>query len=66
MERELSLLKRNIARLRRDIRIQAREMQTLVDFDLDCSDAARVLMHLENDLRLYLGKLERLTARERA
>jgi hypothetical protein len=66
MEREISLLKRNIARIRRDIRIQASEMQTLVDFDLDCSGATRVLMHLENDLRLYLDKLERLTARERA
>lgn len=48
-----------IARIRRDIRITAREMQALIDADLDCTGAARVLMHLHNDLRLYLEKQER-------
>ena len=41
------LLKQNIARIRRDI-----------DKASNCSGAARVLMHLENDLRLYLEKLD--------
>jgi hypothetical protein len=59
--RDLRLLARNIARLRRDIRLQARELQALIDADLDCSGAARVLMHLNNDLRLFLEKRERLT-----
>jgi hypothetical protein len=61
VSRDLRLLARNIARLRRDIRLQVREMQTLIDADLDCSGAARVLMHLNNDLRLFLDKRERLT-----
>ena len=52
------MLKQNIARIRRDIGKASREMQVLVDADLDCSGAARVLMHLENDLRLYLEKLD--------
>lgn len=58
--RDLRLLARNIARLRRDIRLQARELQALIDADLDCSGAARVLMHLQSDLRLFLEKRERL------
>jgi len=59
--RDLRLLARTIARLRRDIRLQAREMQALIDADLDCTGAARVLMHLSNDLRLFLEKREQLT-----
>ena len=59
--RDLRLLTRNIARLRRDIRLQAREMQALIDAELDCTGAARVLMHLNSDLRLFLEKREQLT-----
>ena len=59
--RDLRLLARSIARLRRDIRLQAREMQALIDADLDCTGAARVLMHLNNDLRLFLERRKRLT-----
>lgn len=59
--RDLRLLARTIARLRRDIRLQAQEMQALIDADLDCSGAARVLVHLQNDLRLFLEKRERLS-----
>ncbi|MDR6305942.1 hypothetical protein GGQ85_003669 [Nitrobacter vulgaris] len=51
-------LKQNIARIRRDIRKTSREMQALLDAELDCTGAARVLVHLQNDLRLYLEKLE--------
>lgn len=60
----IALTNRIIARIRRDIRITAREMQALVDADLDCTGAVRVLMHLHNDLRLYLEK-ERASDRER-
>ena len=60
-QRDLRLLARNIARLKRDMRLQAREMQALIDADLDCSGAARILVHLQNDLRLFLEKRERLT-----
>jgi hypothetical protein len=60
-ERDLRLLARNIARLKRDIRLQACEMQALIDADVDCSGAARVLLHLQNDLTLFLEKRERLT-----
>lgn len=35
-------LKQNIARIRRDIRKTSREMQALVDADLDCTGAARL------------------------
>jgi len=60
-QRDLRLLARNIARLKRDLRLQANELQALIDADLDCSGAARLLMHLQNDLRLFLEKRERLT-----
>lgn len=59
-------LKQNVARIRRDIRNASREMQALVDADLDCSGAARVLMHLESDLRLYLEKMDALADRSLA
>jgi hypothetical protein len=62
MNKDMTLLKQNIARLRREIRKATRELQTLVDADLDCSGAARVIMHMENDLRLYLEKYEHVMA----
>jgi hypothetical protein len=58
-----SRLKQNIARIRRDIRKASREMQALIDADLDCTGAARVLMHLQNDLRLYLDKQDAVASR---
>lgn len=62
MRNDVTPLKQNIARLRREIRKATRELQTLVDADLDCSGAARVIMHMENDLRLYLEKYEHVVA----
>lgn len=56
-------LKPNIAQIRRDIRVTSREMQTLVDADLDCSGAARVLVHLQNDLKLYPEKQNEVESR---
>lgn len=58
-----SRLKQNIARIRRDIRKASREMQALIDADLDCTGAARVLMHFRNDLRLYLDKQDAVASR---
>jgi hypothetical protein len=39
MDKDLVRLKQNIVRIRRDIRLQAWEMQQLIDADLDCSPA---------------------------
>jgi hypothetical protein len=60
MDRDLARLKQNIARIRRDIRLEAQEMQQLIDADLDCSSSAQLLMRMQGDLRLYLEKMERL------
>jgi hypothetical protein len=60
MDRDLARLKQNIARIRRDIRLQVWEMQQLIDADLDCSSCAQLLMRMQADLKLYLEKRERL------
>jgi hypothetical protein len=57
MPPDLSLLKRNIARVREEIRRQSREVQTLADAGLDFTGAARVLEHLRSRLRGYLDNL---------
>ena len=64
MDRDLALLLRNIARIRRDIRLQAREVQALIDADIDCTSAARLLMRMQADLVLYVEKRERLKSPE--
>jgi hypothetical protein len=66
MSNDLARLLQNIARLRRDIRLQAREMQALIDADLDCTNAARLLMRMQADLVLFIEKRERLKAKETA
>jgi hypothetical protein len=54
MDREIARLQQNIARIRRDIRLQSREMQALIDADIDCTDAARLLMRMWSpDLRQH-------------
>lgn len=60
-----ALTKQLVARLRRDVRIQAHELMALVDADLDCTVAARELAHAQADLRLYLDKLEQANERKR-
>jgi hypothetical protein len=60
MERELVQLQRNINRIRREIRLQAAEMQALIDADLDCSAAALLLVRMQTDLVLFVEKRERL------
>jgi hypothetical protein len=66
MDRGLARLQQNIARIRRDIRLEAREMQALIDADIDCSDAARRLMRMQADLILFVEKRERLKSPETA
>jgi hypothetical protein len=60
MDRVLARLQQNISQIRREIRLQAREMQSLIDADLNCTDAARLLMRMQADLVLFLDKRERL------
>lgn len=50
MDRDLARLQQNISRIRREIRLQASEMQSLIDSDLDCRGAARLLMRMQADL----------------
>jgi hypothetical protein len=64
MDRQLSHLQRNISRIRRDIRLQAWEMQQLIDADLDCTAAAQLLMRMQADLVLFIQKRERFMAQE--
>ena len=60
MDKDLARLQQNISRIHREIRLQAREMQSLIDADLDCTGAARLLMRMQADLVLFLDKRERL------
>jgi hypothetical protein len=62
-ERELAQLQRNIARIRRDIRLQNAEMQALIAADIDCTNAAQLLMRMQADLVLYVQKRERLLSK---
>jgi hypothetical protein len=66
MDREIAQLQRNISRIRKEIRLQGAEMQALIDADLDCSSAARLLMRMQADLVLFIEKRERLKAPELA
>jgi hypothetical protein len=60
MDRNLVLLNRNIARLRRDVRLQSSEIEQLIATDLDCTPAAQRLIRTQADLVLFLAKRERL------
>lgn len=62
MDRNLVLLNRNIARLRRDVRQQASQIEQLIAADLDCTPAARRLMRAQAGLVLFVEKRERLMA----
>jgi hypothetical protein len=62
MDRNLVLLNHNIARLRRDVRLQSWELQQLIAADLDCSSAATRLARMQADLVLFIEKRERLKA----
>jgi hypothetical protein len=60
MDRNLVLLNRNIARLRRDVRLQSSELEHLIAADLDCTAAAQRLIRAQADLVLFVEKRERL------
>jgi hypothetical protein len=60
MDRNLVLLNRNIARLRRDVRLQSLEIDQLIAADVDCTSAAQRLMRAQADLVLHIEKRERL------
>jgi hypothetical protein len=60
MQVDTRALDRNINRIRRDIRLYARQMQSKIDADEDCSVEAQALMRAEADLRLYLERRESL------
>jgi hypothetical protein len=62
MDRNLVLLNRNIARLRRDVRLQSCEIEQLIAADLDCTPAAQRLMRAQADLVLSIERRERLIA----
>ena len=62
MDRNLVLLNRNIARLRRDVRLQSSEIEQLIAADLDCTSVVQRLMRAQADLVLYIEKRERLMA----
>jgi hypothetical protein len=66
MDKELTQLQRNIARIRRDIRLQAAHLQALIDADLDCTEAACLLMRMQADLVLFVQKRERLKSPQMA
>jgi len=46
MDRNLVLLNQNIARLRRDVRLQTWEIVQLIAADIDCTSAAQRLMRM--------------------
>jgi hypothetical protein len=62
MDRNLVLLNCNIARLRRDVRLQSCEIEQLIAADLDCTPAAQRLMRAQADLVLFIERRERLIA----
>jgi hypothetical protein len=64
MDKQLAQLQRNIARIRREMRLQNAEMQSFIEADIDCTNAARLLMRMQADLVLFLEKRELLMSRE--
>ena len=60
MHADTRALDRNFNRIRRDIRVYARQMQSRIDADEDCSAEAQALIRAEADLRLYLQRRESL------
>ena len=63
MDRDITRLKQHIAHIRRDIRLQAVELQQLIDADLDCTACAQRLMRMSADLVLFLEKRDHLLER---
>jgi hypothetical protein len=64
MNKELAQLMQNIVRIRREIRLQSRKMQALIEADLDFANAARLLTRLQADQVPFVEKQERLRSPE--
>ena len=60
MDRNPVLLDRNIARLRRDVRLQSCELEQLIAADLDCTPVTQRLIRAQADLVLFVEKRDRL------
>jgi hypothetical protein len=56
MDRNLVLPTRNIARLRRDVRLQSFKIEQLIAADVDCTSATQRLMRAQADLVLYIER----------
>jgi hypothetical protein len=59
---QISQLKQNIRRIRKDIRRDVRELSALMDADQDFAHVAQRLMRAQQDLKLYLEKADRVAA----
>jgi hypothetical protein len=66
MDSQLAHLKQNIARIRKDVRLQASEIEQLIASDIDCTAAARRPMRMQADLVLFVEKRERLLSGQTA
>jgi hypothetical protein len=64
MDKQLAQLQRNISRIRREMRMQNAEMQSLIEADIDCTNAARLLMRMQAERVWFLEQRERLLSRE--
>ena len=62
MDRNMVLLNRNIAGLRREVRLQFSELERLIGDDVDRTSAAQRLIRAQVDLVLFLEERERLLA----
>lgn len=61
-ERQISSRRRDIARLRDDIRLQQAEMQTLIANDIDCTAAATRLLDMRRRLARLIGERDAMMA----
>ncbi len=61
-ERQISSKRRDIARLRHDIRVQQSEMQTLIANDIDCTGAATILRRMRIKLARLIAERDAMVA----
>ena len=61
-ERQISSRRRDIARLRDDIRLQQAEMQALIANDIDCTAAATRLLEMRMRLARLIGERDAMMA----
>jgi hypothetical protein len=61
-ERRISAKRRDIARLRHDMRLQEAEMQMLIANDIDCSGAANLLLRMRKNLAGLIAERDAMIA----